>query len=81
MHLRRAQLGTAAVHRQLGEEGTLLMRNKRAAAGQCEYDQIRSITKLLGLPPAEMLSMGSKTKRPGLKQECASPQSCGFPSR
>ncbi|CAE7876296.1 YAK1 [Symbiodinium microadriaticum] len=39
--------------------------------GQCEYDQIRSITKLLGLPPAEMLSMGSKTKRYFRREEGA----------
>ncbi|CAJ1344932.1 unnamed protein product [Effrenium voratum] len=31
--------------------------------GQCEYDQLRLITKLLGLPPTEMLAMGNKSKR------------------
>ncbi|CAK9100883.1 unnamed protein product [Durusdinium trenchii] len=31
--------------------------------GQCEYDQLRCIVKIMGLPPKEMLSAGSKSKR------------------
>lgn len=31
--------------------------------GQCEYDQLRCITKILGLPPKDMLATGSKSKR------------------
>lgn len=31
--------------------------------GQCEYDQLRCITKIVGLPPKDMLATGSKSKR------------------
>ena len=38
-------------------------KSRKAIAGQCEYDQLRCIVKVLGLPPKEMLHMGSKSKR------------------
>ncbi|CAL1142520.1 unnamed protein product [Cladocopium goreaui] len=39
--------------------------------GQCEYDQLRCITKILGLPPKDMLATGSKSKRYFKREERA----------